>query len=137
MHQIQTAVFVRAARDLGVEDSLAQTMVKSLLLKLQAAVEALDPVHMNRLNPDDLLKLALQAARALSAVQSAEAGTALRSLELALKRARLSETERESMRRAAVELCGLLKQHPKVWQLVEPILAPLAQAPALPEVAGG
>jgi hypothetical protein len=133
----QTTVFVQAARDLGQEDSLAQTLVKSLLLKLQPCVEALDPSQLALVEPDKQIALLLQAAKSLSSVQNAEAGTKLRTLELALKRAKLSDAEREAMKRAAGELRAILKAHPQVWQAVEPILAPLASLPGLPEVPGG
>lgn len=132
-----TSVFVKAAQDLGHDTSLAEVMVSSLLLKLQPIVEALDPAQLMQLDAGKQIGLLLKSTTALSQIQNLEATAKLRALDLMLKRARLSEAEREALQRAYGELRGVLQAHPDLWREVETILLPLVDTPALPAATGG
>lgn len=138
-HRAVTSVFVQAAQQLGNKRkaSLAEIMVTSLMLKLQPLVEALDPGELLKMPADKLVELLLKTTRGLAAIQSGESMAKLRALELGIKEARLSTAEQQALNRAFREIGDVLRRHTEVWQLVEPILAPLAlDAPALPPAEG-
>jgi hypothetical protein len=127
---VRHAEITALASSLGdTQDSnIAVVLSRLVCVLLLPAVASLHDDQLKKLAPEKLLDMALLAANAAGRVQSGDATTRLRELELQLKALRLDGAQRAQITAGVDAIRGRLQRNPEIWAQIAPLLQQVSDA---------
>lgn len=110
------------------DGNIAVVLGRFLSTIMLTAVAKLREEELAKLPPEKLINMATAVANAAGRVQSGDATTRLRELELQLKALRLDGAQRAQISAGVDAIRSEARDNPEVWAQLEPLLQQLADA---------